>query len=65
MGLGEEETPRRTLKSVCGKCETEVMHWVHYAAAGMPPFQLYQVCALFYLDLFTTVLGNALARLSL
>ncbi|KAL5259189.1 hypothetical protein ACHWQZ_G009596 [Mnemiopsis leidyi] len=28
---------RRTLKSVCGKCETEVMHWVHYAAAGEEP----------------------------
>jgi len=28
---------RRTLKSVCGKCGTEIMHWVHYAAAGEIP----------------------------
>ena len=30
----EKVKKRRTLKTVCGKCETEVMHWVHYAAAG-------------------------------
>lgn len=29
--------PRRTLKTVCPDCKTEVMHWVHYAAAGDIP----------------------------
>ena len=26
--------PKRTLDNVCANCNTEVMHWVHYAAAG-------------------------------
>ncbi|XP_063680388.1 macro domain-containing protein PG1779-like isoform X1 [Bolinopsis microptera] len=37
MGVGDGNEKRRTLKSVCGKCESEVMHWVHYAAAGEIP----------------------------
>lgn len=28
---------KRTLSSVCGKCDTEIMHWIHYAAADEIP----------------------------
>ena len=35
--MSKKATPRRTLKQVCGKCETEIMHWIHYAEAGGCP----------------------------
>ena len=27
---------KRTVNTVCKNCGTDVMHWIHYAAAGLP-----------------------------
>ena len=31
---GEKGKERRSLRTVCPDCGTDVMHWIHFAAAG-------------------------------